>query len=99
METKCCDAPTVRVGQEFQIVQGSTSTVESGKDRGPARLLFVAVRKLHVCMRKWGTGVWKLLQTDDRHINRGTRPGVVLNKLASDASRPYQQDPAVDLFE
>ena len=61
--------------------------------------MFVAVRKLHVRMRKWGTRDRELLQTDDRHISRGTRPGVVLNKLASDADRSCQQGPAEYLFE
>jgi hypothetical protein len=99
METKGCNTPTVRVGQEFQIVQGSTSTVESAKHRGPTRLLFVAVRKLHVRVRKRGIGGRELLKTDDRHVSRGTRPGAVLNELASDADRSCQQDPADNLFE
>ena len=97
--SECGNAPTARVGQKFQVVQDSISTVESAKNRGPARLFFVAVRKLHVRMRKWRTRDWELLQTDDRHIGRGPRPGVVLNKFASDADRSCQQDPAENLFE
>ena len=73
--------------------------VEPGKYRGPARLLFVAMRKLHVRMRNWGIGNRELLETDDRHVSRGTRPGIALNKLASDAGRSCQQDPAGNLFE
>lgn len=61
--------------------------------------MFVAVRKLHVCMKKWVIGDRELFKTNDRHVSRGTRPGAVVNKLASDADRSCQQDPADNLFE
>ena len=56
--------------------------------------MFIAVRKLYVRMRNWGIGNGEFLESDDRHVKRGTRPGVALNELASDAGRSCQQVPA-----
>lgn len=64
--------------KELDIVKCSFTLDETLEDVGPACLLFVAVRKLDVCVRNGGAILWKFLEPDDDGVSGRLRPGVVL---------------------
>lgn len=50
MITECSDAPSRRIGQEFDIIQNTASTSKTGKVAVPIFLSLVAMAELYMVM-------------------------------------------------
>jgi hypothetical protein len=53
VESKCGDAATRGVREELKVVKRSAPRAEARENVAPARLTFVTVRKLDVCVWEW----------------------------------------------
>lgn len=73
METKCGDAATTHIGEELEIVERTTPSVESVEDRLPPSLSLVTVCELDVRVRQGIVGSGQLLEAYDWDV--GGRAG------------------------
>jgi hypothetical protein len=86
MEPERGDPSARGVGEELEVVQGSSSESEPTEDVGPAALVLVAVRELDVRVGEGSLGLLELLESDDgRRLGAVGGPRVVRDELAANA--------------
>jgi hypothetical protein len=84
VETESCNSSTDLIGKEFEIVQLSTSLVESSQHLRPAGLTLITVRELYVGVGQGIIGNGKLLESYNRNVPWSVWPGIIFLQNASD---------------